>query len=47
MAYWIIEEDELCTGGAEAKCSHCKYGYPFGSYFEPDQFNYCPNCGEK
>lgn len=44
---WIVIEDEEWAGGAYCKCSNCGYGFSMGAHFEPDEWNFCPNCGAK
>lgn len=42
---WEIETGEEWDGGGAYVCSACHYGYSFGSFFEANTFNFCPNCG--
>ena len=44
---WIQKEDKDWAGGGKTLCSKCKYGYSWKMYFEPENFNFCPNCGAK
>lgn len=41
---WVTINDISWSGGGYVKCSNCDYGYSFGAYHEPDEFNFCPNC---
>lgn len=42
---WLFVKDPLWAGGAGVECSKCGSGFPFASFFEPDEFDYCPHCG--
>lgn len=42
---WKEEKDAAWSGGGCVRCSVCGYGYSFGAYHEPDEFDFCPNCG--
>ena len=42
---WLFVKDPLWAGGVGVECSKCGSGFPFASFFEPDEFDYCPRCG--
>ena len=44
---WISERSKDWRGGGAEICSECGYGYSWGAYHEPDEFEFCPNCGAK
>ena len=44
---WSMEFSPAYMGGAYCECSQCNYKFAVGAYFEPDEWDYCPNCGAK
>lgn len=49
MAKWIIVEDESFNGDKYylTQCTSCGYAMNNSAFFEPWDFKYCPECGEK
>lgn len=47
IGYWIWEPDSNYAGGGKTSCSICHYPYSDGAFFEVENWDYCPNCGNK
>lgn len=42
---WIWAQDEGWSGGGKTTCTACGNSFADGSFFEVEDFNYCPTCG--
>ncbi|MBQ1706907.1 MAG: hypothetical protein II033_03975 [Clostridia bacterium] len=42
---WIWAKDEGWDGGGKTTCTACGNSFADGSFFEVEDFNYCPTCG--
>lgn len=44
---WELHEDDCWSGGGFTKCSACGYGFAWGTFFEVEEWEFCPYCGAK